>query len=231
MDRDRFSPGNYGQDPTIEQQVARDVYPLPPGYARGYTLQYSELNLAFDNRRPHPAPGSGVRAEIHGFQGNDFRNGPASGFVRYGAQVGGFYDLNDHGRVVSLSLATEFADPLGKEPIPFTELVTLGGYDYMRGFYPGRLRDRSAAVATLHYRWPIWSFIDGSIQVATGNVFGNHLEEFDPKLLRLSGSIGIESVGNPDNSLELLLGAGTETFDHGMQLDSIRILVGTNRGF
>jgi Omp85 superfamily domain len=226
-----FGPGDFGKDPTVEQEDARDVYALPPGFTRGYTLQYNQINLAFDNRKPRPASGSGVRVELHGFQGNDLREHIASSFVRYGAQIGGFYDLNDHGRVVSLSVATEFADPLGKEPVPFTELVTFGGYDYMRGFYPGRLYDRSGAVATLKYRWPIWSFVDGSMQLATGNVFGTHLDEFDPKLLRLSGSLGIETVGSPDNSLEILVGAGTETFDHGMQLDSIRILVGTNRGF
>jgi len=218
-------------DPTTLTQVAREVFPLPPGFTRGYTIQYNQLSVAYDNRLPRPKPGTGVRVELSGMQGNDVRRNPGSGFVRYGGTAGGFYDLNDHGRVVSLSVAALFADPLGKQPIPFTELVSLGGYDYMRGYLPGRLVDRSAAVATLKYRWPIWSFIDGSIQLATGNVFGVHLEDFDPKLLRLSGSIGIESVGDPDNSVQLLVGGGTETFEHGMQIDSLRILVGTDRGF
>ncbi|MEO7112634.1 MAG: BamA/TamA family outer membrane protein, partial [Polyangiaceae bacterium] len=227
-----FSDGATDQDdPTIVSQIGRDIYPTPPGFSSGYTIQYNQLVLAYDNRLPRPKPGSGVRVELTGFQGNDVRQNPASGFVRYGATVGGFYDLNDHGRVVSLSVQTMFADPLGKQPIPFTELISLGGYDYMRGFFPGRLIDRSAAVATLKYRWPIWSFIDGSMQLATGNVFGAHLEDFEPKLLRLSGAIGIESVGDPDNSIQLLVGAGTETFDHGTQIDSFRLLVGTDRGF
>jgi Omp85 superfamily domain len=218
-------------DPTTLTQVGRDIFPLPPGFARGYTIQYNQLSAAYDNRLPRPKPGTGVRVELSGLQGNDVRQNPASGFVRYGGTAGGFYDLNDHGRVVSLSVAALFADPLGKQPIPFTELVTLGGYDYMRGFLPGRLIDRSGAVATLKYRWPIWSFIDGSIQLATGNVFGAHLEDFDPKLLRLSGSVGIESVGDPDNSIQFLVGTGTETFEHGTQIDSLRILIGTDRGF
>ncbi len=218
-------------DPTLLTQVSRDVFPVPPGFGSGYTIEYNQISAVYDNRLPRPKPGSGVRIEAFGLQGNDVRHNPGSGFVRYGGQLGGFYDLNDHGRVVSLSLAAMFADPLGKQPIPFTELVSLGGYDYMRGYLPGRLVDRSAAVATLKYRWPIWSFIDGSMQLATGNVFGVHLDDFQPKLLRLSGSIGIESVGNPDNSIQLLVGAGTETFDHGAQIDSFRLLVGTDRGF
>ncbi|MEO8874523.1 MAG: BamA/TamA family outer membrane protein [Polyangiaceae bacterium] len=227
-----FSDGASDQgDPTLITQVGHDIFPVPPGFARGYTIEYNQVGVAFDNRLPRPKPGSGIRLELNGLQGNDVRQNPGSGFVRYGATAGGFYDLNDHGRVVSLSVAAQFADPLGKEPVPFTELVSLGGYDYMRGFFPGRLIDRSAAVATLKYRWPIWAFIDGSIQIATGNVFGIHLDELEPKLLRLSGAIGIETLGSPDNSVNLLFGAGTETIEHGMQIDTFRIVAGTNRGF
>jgi hypothetical protein len=169
--------------------------------------------------------------ELEGEQGSDVRRSPGSGWVRYGGTARGFYDLNDHGRVVSLSLAASFADPLGRQPIPFTELVSLGGSGPMRGFYPGRLVDRSAAVLTARYRWPIWVWLDGSIVGAVGNVFGDHLQEFKPGLLRFSGSLGVESVGSPDSSLELLVGFGTETFDHGGQVDSLRVVLGTNHGF
>jgi hypothetical protein len=100
----------------------------------------------------------------------------------------------------------------------------------MRGFVPGRLIDRSAAVATMRYRWPIWVFLDGSIQFAIGNVFGPHLEDFKPSLLRLSAAIGFES-GKADNSLEFLFGLGSETFEHGTQITSVRVVVGTNHGF
>ncbi len=226
-----FSPGHFGDDPDVEGQVARGVFPLPPGYDRGYTIEYNQILAAFDTRLPRPSPGSGVRVESTVVQGNDVRRSPAGGFVRYGATAGGFWDLNDHGRVVSLSVGASFADPLGKEPVPFTELVALGGYEAMRGFIPGRLYGRSAAVSTLHYRWPIWAYIDGSIEIATGNVFDEHLKDFDPRLLRLSGAMGIETVGSPDNSLEILVGAGTETIDAGLKLDSARLLLGTNRGF
>jgi outer membrane protein assembly factor BamA len=159
------------------------------------------------------------------------RHSPGSGWLRYGGTAGAFYDVNGHGRVVSLSVATLFADPIGREPIPFTELVTLGGSGPMRGFFPGRLYDRSAIVATAHYRWPIWVWLDGSLQAAVGNVFGEHLQDFKPSLLRFSGAIGIESIGAPDSSFELLFGLGSETFEHGGQVDSLRITFGTNRGF
>jgi hypothetical protein len=92
------------------------------------------------------------------------------------------------------------------------------------------LLDRSAAVGTLRYRWPIAPFVDGSLQAAVGNVFGAHLEGFDTRLLRFSGAIGIEADSSPDSNFQLLVGFGTETFEHGGQVDSARLLVGVSRG-
>jgi hypothetical protein len=226
-----FHPGHFDEDPSIEQAAARGTYALPDGFAQGYTAQTSSVQLALDNRLPRPADGSGFRVEVQAEQGTDIRRAPGASWLKYGATVGGFLDLNGRNRVVSLSLATLFADPLNHRPIPFTELVTLGGPGPMRGFYPGRLRDRSAAVLTAKYRWPIWVWLDGSLQAAVGNVFGAHLEQLETSRFRFSGAVGLESVGSRDGSFELLVGMGTETFDHGAKVDSARVLVGTNRGF
>ena len=130
-----------------------------------------------------------------------------------------------------MSVATLFVDSLNHREVPFSELVTLGGAGPMRGFYPGRLRDKSAAVVTLKYRWPIWVWLDGSLQAAVGNVFGDHLQQLEWSRFRFSGAIGLESIGSRDGSFELLAGIGTETFDHGTQITSGRVLIGTNRGF
>ena len=222
-------PGNYGSDPSLEQQAAAGVFPLPYGFGRGYTSPYSHVLAALDSRRPQPAPGSGVRLEVEADQGSDVSHAPGSGWLRYGATAGGFLDLTDHGRVLSLSVAALFADPLGPQPVPFTELVALGGDGAMPGFYPGRLLDRSAAVATLQYRWPIAPFLDGAMQVATGNVFGEHLAELRPGLLRFSGAMGIASVGSPDSTVECKVVVGSETVEHGGQIDSLRIVLGANR--
>jgi hypothetical protein len=226
-----FHRGHYDDDPTLGQQVAAGVFETPPGYPGGYTNLYNRVFLAIDSRRPRPAPGSGVRVQLVTEQQSDLAESPESGFVRYGMSAGGFYDLNDHGRVVSLSGAVLFADPLGSQPIPFTELATIGGDESMRGFPDGRLYDRSAALLTLRYRYPIWILLDGSIQVAVGNVFGEHLQGFSATRLRFSAAIGIESVGSPDSSFELLFGIGSEPFDLGGDITSVRIALGTNHGF
>ncbi len=221
--------GHYGSDPSIEQQAASGVFPLPDGFDRGYTAEYNRVLLALDSRQQRPASGSEMRIELASEQGNDVRREPGSGWMRYGATAAGYWDLNDNGRVVSLSISALFADPLGSRPIPFTELVSLGGDKPMPGFWWGRLVDRSAAVATAEYRWPIAPYLDGSMQAAMGNVFGEHLDDLKPSLLRFSGAIGLSTVGPPDSSLQLLFGFGTETFEHGGQVDSIRVVLGTNR--
>jgi hypothetical protein len=139
--------------------------------------------------------------------------------------------LAESGRVVSLSVSTLFADALGNRPVPFTELVALGGPGMMPGFRMGRLYGESAAVATLRYSWPIWVWLNGSIQVAAGNVYGEHLAGFSAERSRLSSAIGIESAGSRDSIFQALFGFGTETFESGGKIDSIRLVVGARSGF
>jgi hypothetical protein len=226
-----FRPGNFLHQPSFEARAAAGQFPLPDGYQGGYQAGFSRLKVSLDSRGVDAPSRSGVRLELSAEQGTDLehRNEPPS-WLRYGAAIGGFADLTDSGRVLSLSLATQFADPLGSGPVPFTELPTLGGPGLMPGFREGRLHDRSAAVATLRYSWPIWIWLDGSLQGAMGNVFGRRLEGFEASLLRFSAAVGIESHSSPDSVLQLLLGFGTETFDAGARVDSIRLTVGARGG-
>jgi outer membrane protein assembly factor BamA len=196
---------------------------------RGYTEVYERVDLALDSRRARPAPGHGVRLELAAENGSDLRG--SSGWVRYGGTVGGFVDLTGTQRVLSLSFAAFFADPLGKNAIPFTELVSLGGDQPMRGFFPGRLIGRSAAVLTARYRWPIWMWLDGSLVASVGNVFDEHLSGFQAGLLRFSGAIGLDTTFSTTSSIEVLVGFGTETFDNHATVNEARFAIGTSRGF
>jgi hypothetical protein len=174
---------------------------------------------------------TGARVELSGEQGVDLKNRPTSSWVRYGGTLGGFLDLRDSGRVISLSASALLADPLGDRPVPFTELVQLGGPGLMPGFRQGRLYDRSALVATLRYSWPIWIWLNGSLQAATGNVFGERFEGARLERSRFSAAVGIESSGSRDSIFQALLGFGTETFESGAELDSIRFVIGARSGF
>ncbi|WP_157907043.1 BamA/TamA family outer membrane protein [Sorangium cellulosum] len=217
--------------PTVGFRVARGRYPMPPSYDTGYTAYRIGGRAGLDSRLPRPARGNGVRLELSGEHAADLERPLESRWIRYGGSLGGFVDLTGHDRIVSLVLSAAFADPLGAAEVPFTELAELGGDAPMRGFREGRLRGRSAAAATLEYRYPVWAFVDGTVQVAAGNVFGEHLRDFDLDLLRMSFVLGLRTSGERDHSIDLLIGSATETFEQGAGLQELRFMVGATHGF
>ena len=223
-----FRDGDFDEDPTVRESVARGVFGLPDGYTKGFHAAFARARLKLDSRKAYK--GSGARLELEAEQ-SLAADQASLGWLRYGASVGGLLDLGDSGRIVSFSVATQFADRLGDQPVPFTELATLGGNDWMPGYRPGRLRGRSAAVATLRYSWPIWIWLHGSIQGAVGNVYGEHLRDFDVEQLRFSGAVGIESHGSSDSVLQVLFGFGTRTFEQGGAPEALRIVFGARSGF
>lgn len=225
-----FGPGEYGGELSVDTAVAAGRIPPPPGFDEGYRAPYARTRLVLDSRRKSTSA-TGGRLEISGEEAADLKNSPTSGWVRYGATLGGFVDLGASGRVISLSVAALLADPIGDRPVPFNELVTLGGPNLMPGFRAYRLYDRSAMVATLRYSWPIWVWLNGSLQFATGNVLGPHFEGFRAGRGRLSTAIGIESGNSRDSVFQALFGFGTETFESGAKIDSLRFVVGARSGF
>jgi hypothetical protein len=225
-----FGPGDFGHDPSLPLEVERGAFPLPDGYTEGYRAPLLQSSLTLDTRY-EGGPESGGRLAISTEEGGDLSRSTPASWIRYSASLGGFLDLDSHARILSLSVATEFVDALGARPIPFTELVTAGGNDKMPGFRTGRLRGRSSAVATLRYAWPIWVWLDGSLQAAVGNVFGEHLSGASLGQSRFSGAIGIESRGSRDSVFQLLVGFGTETFNSGADVNSIRLVAGARSGF
>ena len=222
--------GHYGGDPNLEQEAATGAFAIPFGFDQSYLAPYTDVHFALDTRKPKTERGASVRVEADSEQGEDVEHAPATSWIRYGGSLAGTIDVGGHGRLLSLSVTALFADSLGSEPIPFTELVSLGGNAYMRGYFDGRLRGRSAAVAMLRYAWPIAPFLDGTLEAAVGNVFDEHLTDFDPKLLRFSAAFGIATPAW-NVPVEMVVGLGTETFDQGTAVDSVRLMIGVPRSF
>jgi hypothetical protein len=227
----RTYDGSYGSDPSLTKEAATGAFQVPDGFGQEYTAQYNRVVAALDTRVPADRLGSGVRLELAGEQGNELRQSPASGWMKYGGTAAGFVDLNGHARVLGLSVTALFGDPLGSRPIPFPELPYLGGDHPMLAYYAERMVGRSAAAATASYDWPIGPWLDGHLEMAAGNAFGTHLESFDPRLLRLSGAFGVSIAGLQDAPVEFLLGVGTETFSDGTKIDSLRVMLGVPHTF
>ena len=219
--------------PDLAAAVADPDHPidvLPPGFG-GYTIYRNALSGALATREPFPAPATGVRLEVRGEHAFDLEEPVERRWVRYGGAVGGFLDILNH-RVISLSLDVELSEPLAGE-IPFTELPTLGGGQPMLGFQEGRLYDRSSAVGTFEYRWPVWIWADFALHYAVGNVFGQDLEGFELDRMRSSFGLGLRAarMSRPDHSINFLIAFGTETFEQGHGIDTVRFAVGGTSGF
>lgn len=228
----RYADGTCCDAPSLFDRLRKGQLPSPPRLLdKGYTSIFQTVNVAFDTRTSRRETGARVGAS--GAPSFDVSETPGQSWFRYEASATGSWDIAKSGRVLSLGANAMFVDPLlgGARGTPFTELVSLGGAGPMRGFLPGRLVGRSAAVATLDYEWPIWSFLDGAIQGAIGNVFGAGLKGFDLEKMRMSAVFGIRSNSSRDHVFELLTGFGTETFAQGARATSFRLAFGATRGF
>ena len=195
----------------------------------GYRAAFAGVRLMLDSRG-ESRQRSGVRLDVSTEESVDLANSPASGWLRYGGTLGGFVDLMEGGRFLSLSFTGVLVDPLGERAVPFAQLADLGGGRKMPGLRSGRLADRSSAVVDLRYTWPIWLALRGSLQAGLGNVFGPHFEGIRPGRARLSTALGLET-NSRDNIFQALIGFGTETFESGAELDSIRFVLGVRDGF
>ena len=109
----------------------------------------------------------------------------------------------------------------------------MGGIETMRGFRPNRFRGRSALLATLNYRYPVWSFFEGELYLEVGDVAGANFNDFTVGQLRGSAGLGLRSIDLLSRHLtyDVNLAVGTAPFDSGFEITEVRINVGTNFGF
>jgi hypothetical protein len=223
-----FTDGTCCDDPQLLERVAEGTLMLPPGYGDAYTAAFGVFEVQLDTRAPRPLPGSGAYLNLvaqPNFEIFDHRS-----WMQYGGVIGGAVDLTGHQRVLKLQLAVAFADDLAGSAMPFTEYPVLGG-DQMPGYIPGWLTGKSTAVAQLGYTWPVWIGIDGQTRFSLGNAYNDHLSGLAPGTLRWSWDIGLATNALRDQGLEFLVGLGSETFDQGGHVTSVRVAVGSRQGF
>ena len=231
-------PPRFGcEEPTIRGAVRTGKYPIPPGF-EGYSLVEAGTRLVLDSRAPRPDPGSGVALDLNLRKLALLEARSSGGWLAWGGSAAAFLDLTGTQRVLSLTVSAQFVSPTtGATEIPFTELVGARRHDdrpdadLLHGFRPGRVLGESATVASLEYRWPVWTWVDGILQTGVGNTFGPHLEDFAPERLRFALSGGLRSANHRDHSLNVLLGFGTETFEQGAAPMDLRFMVGGSVGF
>jgi len=241
-------PDEYADSSLAAAVASARLQALPAGLP-GYAVASASIQTVFDTRPARslaparsasdfePLPGSGVRLTLAADYASELESAAQTGngahdWLTYGGSLGGYVDLTGQQRTLGLTVSSRFADPVGSTlPIPFTELPSLGGNDLLRGFRPLRLIDRSAIAAELDYRWPVWAYLDGHLDLGLGNVFAEHLAGFDWQRLRLSAVLGVRTLGSLDYPFEVLIGLGTQTLASGARPEEVRFIFGTSSEF
>jgi hypothetical protein len=198
----------------------------PPGYAEPYSAAFGRSEFVADSRGEERR--TGVYLRMHGDA--TFRLDAGTSWIGYGANTGGSIDLDDHGRALKLQVAADFVDPMGGRAIPFTELAVMSD-DLMGGFVTGWMIGRSTAAAQLAYTWPIWAYLGGQVRGSVGNAFGEHLTDFAPDQLRWSTDVGLTTDTRKAEAFEVVVGVGSETFAQGGGITTVRVAVGSRKGF
>lgn len=223
-----YRAGDCCGDPSLDARIADGSLAMPPGYGLDYTTLYQRAEVALDTRLPRPASATGGYFDLHGETDID-AHGDRS-WIKYGAVFGVAADLQSRQRTVRVQIAVDYADPLRGSVVPFNELATLGG-GLMPGFVAGWMTGRSAIAGQIGYSWPVWMWLDGQARFSVGNAFGSHLDDFAGDKLRLSGDLGVTSIGKRDAGFEVLAGVGTETLQQGAGITSVRLSFGSRKGF
>jgi len=227
----RLTPvaGTCCSDPSVHERINMGELMEPPGFTETYTTAFAAMDMMLDSRAPRPSTGSG--AFLHLWGQPNFDLSQDSAWIQYGGAVGGAVDLTGKQRVLKMQLAVSMLDQVrGTAPVPFTEYLIFDG-DMMAGFVPGWMRGQSTAAAQVAFTWPVWIGFDGQTRFTLGNAFGEHLAGLVPRKTRWSCDIGLTTNTHRDQAFEVLFGLGSETFEQGADITSVRVTIGSRQGF
>jgi hypothetical protein len=168
---------------------------LVPGFNQGTQFLRGTADLFVDTRDSRFRPSTGAVAHF-GVQYSHGLTFDHSSYFRLHGGVEAVIDLWSRSRVLVVRVSGDTVLPTNDAPVPFTELVTLGGPDDLRGARPGRFRDFSALLLTLEYRWPVWMWMDAALFFDYGGVFGRWFADFDVRQLvpSLGGGVRIRTA-------------------------------------
>ena len=219
---------------SIEDRVASGrIAALPAGYNDLVGTKRLGAKIALDTRGTRDTPewqrhasGARIDALVEYVRATDIGR-----WLHVDATAGAALRLDPAGEYkLDLRLRVELVEPqtsLAGEDVPFLDLATIGGSRDLRGFANGRGRDLSAAALTLDYQWPIAAWLDATLYLGAGNVFGPRLSGLSAGKLRGSAGLGLGLAGlSNERQLEVWAAVGTEPFDEGSEVSSFRLVLG-----
>jgi hypothetical protein len=169
-----------------------------PGFLSGVRHAYGEVVLIWDTRR-NATPWEPLQEYTRGgliaaYAGRVHRLDAGVDYWRYGGELQRFFRL---GRGPRALLVRARAAGVSGPPdiVPFTELPTLGGGDFLRGYSFDRFRDRAAASGTIQYEWDISHFVGAYLFTDIGRVY-NSFAQLTVDDLRVGYGVGLEIHGD-----------------------------------
>jgi hypothetical protein len=223
------STSRFSDDAAIEDQVAAGrIAELPAGYREILATRRFGARLALDSRLQHTSgspPASGARLDALVERVRDQERGS---WTHVEATLGGALLLDAVGEYkLDLRARVELVSSTSEVTVPFLELPSIGGSRDLRGFGSGRGRDLSAAALTLDYQWPLAAWLDATLYLGVGNVFGENLSGFYAGALRASAGLGLGLAGLDDErQIELWAATGTDPLDEGLNATAFRLVLG-----
>lgn len=177
----------------------------------GYRAGYAELELRWDNRRRATiwesvaVPSRGSFASVFGGR-VVIQDGPE--LWRYGGDLQHYLRVDEGARVIGARLHVEAITGSVTE-VPFTELPTLGGETYLRGYPLERFRDRVAAVGTVEYVWDLSRMFSSSLFVDVGRVYPS-LDSLSFDDLRVGYGFGLDFHTNNEFIARVILASSID---------------------
>jgi outer membrane protein assembly factor BamA len=182
----RYGDGRRSGDPTISEvycvrtiggacQIGTVDDNLVPFFNEGTQFLRGIASMRLDTRDSRARPTIGFLADVSGEYSHGL--GDPSSYFRSNGLAEGAINLYRHSHVLVLRFTTSLVMPTSQSPVPFSELVVLGGPDTMRGFKWGRFHDYSSIIASAEYRWPVWMWVDGIAFVDYGGTFGRYYQD------------------------------------------------------
>ncbi len=172
----RVGHHNYSVEPTHDRRPRPSGSPLDPtvlpGLAEQPDLLSAELAVLV-NRTDRPGnPHSGVATGLSWIRYWDRETGGRQvGFHRLSLDSRWYVPLLSEQRILALNLQAARTYSIGKVPVPFYLMSTVGGPDRLRGYESYRFRDNDLLYFSTEYRWepaPAWEL---ALFYDTGRVF------------------------------------------------------------
>jgi outer membrane protein assembly factor BamA len=194
------------------EHTITDVYDTSrlPGFDDGTRTLELNGTVVIDTRDNPGATSSGAYFEAFG---GALAPQHQYHFAHYGAELTAYINLYHHDRVLVLRAVHEAVN--GKdENIPFAELPRLGGPKRLRGYTLDRFRDKTTAVATVEYHYPIHELVSGSLFLDAGRAAPTYESLVDFKNWRVGGGAGIivRSKSSVLFTLDVAVGDGVNVY-------------------